>query len=108
MVQANAAELGERVAFRHKDEKTNSWIPTTWNTFSEKVITLAKAIAAFGIKEKDCCATFTQNKPEGLYADFAMYANRIAVTPLYATSSVKQVEYILNDCKDRLLFVGEQ
>ena len=107
-VQAKAAELGNRVVFRHKDESINTWVPTTWNQFSEKVMLLAKAVARFGIKEQDCCATFTQNKPEGFITDFALYANRVIVTPLYATSSVKQVEYILNDCKAKILFVGEQ
>lgn len=96
------------VAFRHKDEATNTWVPTTWKDFSDKVMKVAKAMAAFGIKEHDCIATYTQNKPEGLIVDFAAYANRAVVTPLYATSSVSQVEYILCDSASQLIFVGEQ
>ena len=108
LVHAQAAVVGNQVAFRHRDEATKSWIPTCWNEFSKKVMTVAKAMAALGIKEHDCVATYTQNKPEGLIVDFAMYANRGVVVPLYATSSVAQVEYILNDSSSKIIFAGEQ
>ncbi|MGL4292954.1 MAG: AMP-dependent synthetase/ligase [Bacteroidales bacterium] len=108
LVFAQAAAAGEKIAFRHRDDATKSWIPTTWSEFSKKVITVAKAMASLGIKEHDCVATFTQNKPEGLMVDFGMYANRGVVVPLYATSTVSQVEYILNDSQSKIIFAGEQ
>ncbi|MEG1617638.1 MAG: long-chain fatty acid--CoA ligase [Bacteroidales bacterium] len=108
LIHAQAAKVGDQIAFRHKDYATKSWIPTTWKEFSTKVMKVAKALAASGIKEHDRIATYTQNKPEGLIVDFAMYGNRGVVVPLYATSSVEQVEYILNDSASKLIFVGEQ
>jgi Long-chain acyl-CoA synthetases (AMP-forming) len=108
LVHAQAAVVGDHVAFRHRDDQTGQWIPTTWREFSDKVMTAAKAFAVFGIREHDCCATYTQNMPEGLIVDFAMYANRGVVVPLYATSSVPQVEYILKDSSAKIIFAGEQ
>lgn len=108
LVHAQAAVVANQIAFRHRDAETKSWIPTSWKELSKKVMTVAKAMAAFGIKEHDCVATYTQNRPEGLVVDFAMYGNRGIVVPLYATSSVSQVEYILKDSASKIIFAGEQ
>ena len=48
------------------------------------------------------------NTPEVLILDFAAYYNRAVIVPLYPTSSVEQVEYILNETEARYIFVGEQ
>ncbi len=108
LAQEQGKKRADQIVFRHRDDESKKWIPTTWNEFSQKVRSLAKALAAFGIKEHDRVATYTQNKPEGLIADFAAYENRVVVVPLYATSSIEQVVYILNDSQSRILFVGEQ
>lgn len=65
-------------------------------------------MAAVGIKEQENIATYTQNTPEVLILDFAAYYNRAVIVPLYPTSSVEQVEYILNETEARYIFVGEQ
>lgn len=108
LVPAQAEKYGERAAFRHRDEATNQWIATSWNVFSEKVKKVAAALAGIGVKEQENVATYTQNKPEGLIVDFAAYANRAVMVPLYATSSVAQIEYILKEAEVKVLCVGEQ
>ena len=108
LVPAQVKLRGEQVVLRHRDDATKTWIPTTWNQFADKVKKLASAMASFGIKEFDRCAIFSQNKPEGLIVDFALYENRAVAVPLYATSSVEQVTYILNDSESQIIFVGEQ
>ena len=65
-------------------------------------------LAYFGLKEQQRIATYTQNKPEGLVVDFAAYSNRLVVVPLYATASIEQITYILNDSESQIIFVGEQ
>lgn len=65
-------------------------------------------MATVGIKEQENIATYTQNTPEVLILDFAAYYNRAVIVPLYPTSSVEQVEYILNETEARYIFVGEQ
>ena len=108
LIKVQSKNRANEVVFRHRDDESNTWIPTTWSDFAKKVRSLAKALAAFGIKEQDRIATYTQNKPEGLITDFAAYENRAVVVPLYATSSVEQITYILNDSEAKILFVGEQ
>lgn len=108
LVHRQAEGYGNTVAFRHKDKGTGEWISTTWKSFSQQVKTVAKALASIGVKVQENIATYTQNKPEGIIVDFAAYANRAVVIPLYATSSESQIEYIINEAEIRVLFVGEQ
>ena len=108
LVYEQAKTCGEEVVFRHRDDESKTWIPTKWNEFASKVKTLAKSLAYFGLKEQQRIATYTQNKPEGLVVDFAAYSNRLVVVPLYATASIEQITYILNDSESQIIFVGEQ
>lgn len=108
LVHRQAEKYGKEIAFRHKDKSTGEWISTTWNSFSKQVKTVAKSMASIGVKVQENIATYTQNKPEGIIVDFAAYANRAVVIPLYATSSESQIEYIINEAEIRFLFVGEQ
>lgn len=108
LVRSQAEKYGERVAFRHKDENSGKWVSTSWKVFAEKVKSVSRALAEIGVKEQENVATYTQNKPEGLIVDFAAYANRAVMVPLYATSSTSQIEYIINEAEIKVLFVGEQ
>ena len=108
LIRRQAEKYGNREVFRHKDYKTKQWVSTSWNKFAQQVDTIAKALAELEVKEQENLATYTQNKPEGLIIDFAAYANRAVIVPLYATSSLSQIEYIINEAEIRFLFVGEQ
>lgn len=107
-VAQQAKKYGEKVAFRHKDESSGNWISTSWNKFSEQVNLTAKAFAHLGIKVQDNVAVFSQNKPEIFISEFGLYLNRAVSVPLYATSSISQVEYIVNDAEIATILVGEQ
>ena len=60
------------------------------------------------MKEEDRVAICSQNMPQALVVDFANYANRAISVPMYATASVQQIEYIVNDAEIEILCVGEQ
>ncbi|MDD5345415.1 MAG: long-chain fatty acid--CoA ligase, partial [Proteiniphilum sp.] len=51
---------------------------------------------------------YSQNMEKYLITDFAAYANRAVMVPMYATASPAQVSYIVQDAAIRILFVGEQ
>ena len=108
MIHRQAEKYGDRVALKYRDYEKAQWIPVTWNQFSRTVKVAANALVALDVKEEENIGIFSQNKPECLYVDFAGLANRTVSVPLYATSSPAQVQYIVNDARIRLLFVGEQ
>lgn len=108
LVHRQAEKYGDRIALKYRDYEKAQWFPITWNEFSETVRIASNSMVALGLAEQENIGIFSQNKPECLYVDFASFANRIVSIPLYATSSVSQVQYIVNDAQIRYLFVGEQ
>ena len=108
LIQRQAKKYGERIALKHRDYKTNTWVPTTWNQFAETVTVVSNALIELGVGVQENIGVFTQNKPESLFMDFGAFGVRAVTVPLYATSSEAQVHYILEDAEIRYLFVGEQ
>ena len=108
LIQRQAKKYGERIALKHRDYKTNTWIPTTWNQFAETVTVVSNSLIELGVGVQENIGVFTQNKPESLFMDFGAFGVRAVTVPLYATSSEAQVHYILEDAEIRYLFVGEQ
>ena len=108
LIQRQAKKYGERIALKHRDYKTNTWIPTTWSQFAETVTMVSNALIELGVGVQENIGVFTQNKPESLFMDFGAFGVRAVTVPLYATSSEAQVHYILEDAEIRYLFVGEQ
>jgi long-chain acyl-CoA synthetase len=108
LIHQQAKKYGDRVALKHRDYKTNTWIPTTWNQFSDAVRKVSNALIELGVEVQENIGVFTQNKPESLFMDFGAFGVRAVTVPLYATSSEAQVHYILEDASIRYLFVGEQ
>ena len=108
LIHQQAKKYGDSVALKHRDYKTNTWIPTTWNQFSDTVATVSNALIEMGVGVQENIGVFTQNKPESLFMDFGAFGIRAVTVPLYATSSEAQVHYILEDASIRYLFVGQQ
>ncbi len=80
----------------------------SWKTFSGTIMETAQAMAEMGVKPGDNLGVYSQNMEKYLIADFAAYANRAVMVPMYATASPAQVSYIVQDAAIRILFVGEQ
>ena len=104
LICSHAAVYGNREAFLYKTGE--SWTPTTWDSLKKSVDCAACALQSLGINETDNIAIFSANRPEILITDFAAYANRVVPISIYSTSSLEQVEYIVNDAGCRILFVG--
>ena len=103
-----AKKYGERPALFSRDEKTKIWEPLSWNSFAKKTKKTAIALLANGIMPGETVAIYAQNMAESFFIDYADYAIRAISVPLFATASVAQLIYILNDAEIKLLFVGEQ
>jgi long-chain acyl-CoA synthetase len=108
LVAKQTKKYGDKIALRYRDEETKHWIPISWHQFEEQVKMASKSLYDNGLKEQQGIGIFSQNKPECLIVDFALYANRAISIPMYATSTVQQIEYIVNDAKISAIFVGEQ
>jgi long-chain acyl-CoA synthetase len=108
LVFAQAKKYGERTALCYRDKAGDEWSKLSWNAMANQVSILAKAFVELGVVEQQRVAQFSQNKAENLIVDFALFANRATMIPMYATSTVSQVEFIVNDAEIEIIFVGDQ
>ncbi len=106
MISKQCLKYGKREAFKYKEN--NRWISTSWNELNHITETIACALEIIGLKEEDNITVFSANRPEILITDFAAYANRAVPISIYSTSSADQVEYIVNDAKAEIIFVGDK
>lgn len=107
MVDLQAIRYGKREAYRFCWRKNGEWLPTSWTEFAAQVKVAGKALAALGLLEKDTIAICSPNTPQILTTELGAFRNRIAVIPLYATSSQSQFDFIVSDGGAKLLFVGD-
>ncbi len=108
IAEAQSKKYGNKPLFHFRKNLTDSWISLNWTDFNTQIAIVGKALVELGINEEECVGQFSQNMTENIIVDFALYSNRAIMVPLYATSSVAQVEYIINDAGIKMLFVGEQ
>ena len=108
LVAEKAKKQASRAAVYYRDYSLAKWVEITWRELHEKVERVARALVSLGVKEEDRVAICSQNMPQALVVDFANYANRAISVPMYATASVQQIEYIVNDAEIEILCVGEQ
>jgi len=108
LVFSQAKKYGDRVALCHRIKTTDEWTKISWNELAGHVSAIAKAFIEIGVVEHERIGQFSQNKAENLIIDFALFANRATVVPMYATSTVSQVEFIVNDAHIHVIFVGDQ
>ncbi|MDE6395070.1 MAG: AMP-binding protein, partial [Duncaniella sp.] len=101
----HAAEHPDKAALAAQDEQDN-WYDISWREFEADTLTAAAALAVLGIAPAGCVATFSANRPENLFTDYACYRNRAVSVSIYATSSPEQVAYIVNDSQSSILFAG--
>ena len=107
LVHKQALKYKSKIAVKHHDTGDN-WSDLTWGVLSEKVMKAAQAMAELGVNPNDNIGVYSQNMSKYLIADFAAYANKAVMVPMYATSSPDQIKYIVKDASISLIFVGEQ
>ena len=73
------------------------WTPVTWREFAGQVSEIAAGFIAAGIRPGDRVALMSRTRFEWTLVDFAILAAGGVTVPIYPTSSLEQVEWILGD-----------
>lgn len=105
-LQMRFLHSGKKIAYRQWDAKRN--IEMSWELVEKKTHALSNALLEMGVNVQENIGIFSQNTIDWSLADIASLQLRAVTVPLYATSSVEQAAYILNDANIRILFVGDQ
>src|SRR5262249_34484692 len=94
----------DRECFRFK--KGGEWRSLSFGEVGRRVRDLALGLHVLGINRGERIAIWSENRPAWTLADLASLAAGAVDVPIYATQSLQQVEYILNDATACAIFVS--
>ncbi len=80
----------------------------TYRQFEDAIRNLTHGLATLDLQPGDKAAILSNNRPEWTISDFAAFALRAVVVPIYQTLPPGQIAYILNDSKTRAVFVEDR
>lgn len=107
IIASQAQRYGDREAYRFCWRKDGEWQSTSWNDFRTQIEVAGKALARLGLVEKDTIAICSPNTPQILITELGAFRNRLAVIPVYASSSQEQFDFIVGNGEARVVFVGD-
>lgn len=107
MFYQRATELGALTAvmFKQKGEQYQSM---SWTDFSALVEKLSFGLASVGIKPNSKAAIYSTTSHLWVASDFATISNGAVSVPIYPTSSLSDIEFILNNSQAEILFVQNE
>ena len=108
MVGRRAAEDPAKEAYRFCWRKDGEWLSTSREDFLAQTEVAGKALLRLGLLEKDTIAICSPNTPQILITEFGAFRNRIAVIPLYSSSSQSQFDFIVDNGGAKVVFIGDK
>lgn len=101
-----AARSPGHVAFARRSG--GGWTHVTSKQFADQVSALAAGLIAAGIQPGDRIALMSATRYEWVLCDFAIWTAGAVTVPVYETSSVPQVAWILSDSGAVAAFTGTE
>ncbi|MGW0803076.1 AMP-dependent synthetase/ligase [Nonomuraea sp. NPDC002799] len=81
------------------------WPVVTAAEFRDQVVEVARGLIAAGIEHGDTVALMSRTRYEWTLIDYAIWSVGAVTVPIYETSSVEQVRWILSDSAAKAIFV---
>ena len=93
----NAQKWPGKTGLRRK--ANGAWTPVTWHEFAGEVCAAAAGFIATGIRPGDRVGLMSRTRYEWTVLDYAILTAGGVTVPIYPTSSLEQVEWILGDSR---------
>ncbi|MGL6417190.1 AMP-dependent synthetase/ligase [Aeromonas allosaccharophila] len=106
LMRERIAQLGNKAALRVQQD--GQWRAIGWRTLGQAMDYCAQALIRSGHQPTEMVGIYARNMPEWTQADLGILAARGVSVPIYPTSTLEQLRYIVRDANIGLLFVGEQ
>ncbi len=96
---------GDKAAMREK--YLGIWRTITWNDWLARAQDVTHALASIGFQPGDVASVLSNTVPAWNYADMGILCAGGVSSGIYPTDSAKQVEYLVNDSRTRVIFVED-
>jgi long-chain acyl-CoA synthetase len=94
-VFTNEAKWPDEAGLKRK--VNGAWTPVTWREFAGQVRGIAAGLIAAGVQPGDRVALMSRTRFEWTLMDYAILTAGAITVPVYPTSSLQQLEWILSD-----------
>ncbi|MFH1197847.1 MAG: long-chain fatty acid--CoA ligase [bacterium] len=91
-----------------KNKEGDKYVDIPLSKLKEETETFAMGLASLGIKREDKVAIIAENRPEWVYADFAILSLGGIDVPLYPIVTSENIEFILNNSESIAIIVSNQ
>ncbi len=108
LIQERVQRHPEQVAMRFASDCSEDWKQLSWQQLSDKVCKTSHALLQQNLGVQEKVGIWSQNMPQWTVADLACLQARLVTVPLYPTSTIEQIRYILDETEASLIFVGEK
>ena len=98
-------QRGAQVAMREKE--LGLWRSISWSEFGDISRAVGLGMVSLGIELGDKICIMSNNNPEWLYADMGALGIGAVSAGIYPTDAPSQVEYLINDCGAKVVFVED-
>lgn len=106
MINEKIQEYGDNPALRYKHE--GKWETLSYTQFGEKIKSLCYAMIRSGVKQGDAVGIYSANRYEWAVTDFACILVGAVSVPIYATNTMDQARFIIEDANIKLIFSGNE
>lgn len=105
LLQETANAYKDQIAARFYQE--DSWKNYTWKELEDQVNSLASGLIDIGVQPKDRVAVFAKTRIEWAIIDLAIMAVGGITVPIYHSTALNDVIFLLNDSSPTVIFVDE-
>src|SRR3989344_5779749 len=79
----------------------------TYSQLKSEVEKVSRLLSGLGVKNRDLCAIFGENSSKWIILDLAIQNIGAVCVPIYLRSDKENLQFILNKCKLKILFLGQ-
>jgi len=109
-IPANFFALAEQKANRPvlKYKQDGVYFSLSYKELAQEIRRVVSALNVLGVKRRDRVAILSNGRPEWVMADLAAMALGAISVPIHTTLSAKSINYILDHCRAKILFVSDE
>ena len=106
MLRQNASRYQGKLALKYR--KQGRYVTLNYEELYERALMVARGLKKMGIKPGDRVAILSENRAGWVIADLGILSIGAVVTPIYATNTPEQIEYVLQHSGARIVFVSSR